>query len=131
MRKLRAFIVEDNPVILEGLSEALAEMADVETVGSAATQDEARAWFKDGQHSCDLVIIDVYLRSGSGIGVLEDLAGIAIPALKVVLTNYVSVEVRSRCQALGADGLFDKSTEIEELFEWLRRIAPKTKVADG
>jgi len=38
---------------------------------------------------------------------------------RVVLTNYATLDMRSRCRALGADAVFDKSTEVDELIDWL------------
>ena len=35
----------------------------------------------------------------------------------VVLTNYATPDIRQRAMALGADAVFDKSTELEELIE--------------
>ena len=118
VKRLRTFIVEDNPMILEGLSEALRDMSGVEIVGSAATQAEALAWFGDGGQHCDVVIIDIFLKAGSGFGVLEGLARLPSPPALIVLTNYPPADVRARCLTLGADRLFDKSTEIDELFAW-------------
>jgi DNA-binding NarL/FixJ family response regulator len=38
----------------------------------------------------------------------------------VVLTNYPTPEIRRRCRDLGADGVFDKSTELEAFFDLCR-----------
>ena len=118
MAKLRAFLVEDSPVILETLSAALEEMADVQVVGSAAGEDEALAWFGARTDGCDIAVIDMFLKSGSGLGVLEGMQGFAPPPERVVLTNYATPDMRARCRALGAEKVFDKSTELEELVAW-------------
>jgi DNA-binding NarL/FixJ family response regulator len=68
---------------------------------------------------CDVAIVDIFLKSGSGLGVLKHVAAYERPPQRVVLTNYATPDMRSRCHALGADAVFDKSTEIEELMEWL------------
>lgn len=64
---------------------------------------------------CDVAIIDVFVKSGSGLGVLEHIATYDSPPRQVVLTNYATRDMRSRCRALGADAVFDKSAEIEGL----------------
>lgn len=38
---------------------------------------------------------------------------------RVVLTNYATREMRTRCLELGAEAVFDKSSEIDELVSWL------------
>jgi len=64
----------------------------------------------DGRtNGCD-VAIDIFLRKGSGLGILEHMARYERPPQRVVLTNYATLDMRSRCRALGADAVFDKST---------------------
>src|SRR5664279_5071393 len=70
MSPLKAFIVEDSPVIRENLVAALEEMAPIEVVGTAEDESSAISWLKDAQHRCDLVVVDIFLKSGSGLGVL-------------------------------------------------------------
>jgi len=120
MAKIRAFLVEDNSVILETLSAALEEMADVEVVGSAAGEQEALSWFGSRTDGCDIAVIDIFLKTGSGLGVLEGMKSFAPPPRRVVLTNYATAHMRSTCTALGAEQVFDKSTELEELVEWVQ-----------
>ena len=42
--KLRTYFVEDNPTIRENLIATLAELADVEAVGTAETEADATQW---------------------------------------------------------------------------------------
>ena len=96
-------------------------MADVDIVGSASTEEEALSWFGSRTDACDVAIIDIILRSGSGLGVLEAMRGFAPPPQRVVLTNYSTLDMRARCKALGAEKVFDKSTELEELMLWFHQ----------
>ena len=66
----------------------------------------------------DLVIVDLFLRSGSGLGVLRHLREAGSPSRRIVLTNYATEEVRERCLALGADKVFDKSTDLDALISY-------------
>ena len=74
MNKLRAFVVEDSPIILESLTLALEEIADVSVVGSAVDEQGALAWMNSRTNGCDLVIIDIFLKTGSGLGVLNGMS---------------------------------------------------------
>ena len=114
---LRTFIVEDSPVIRENLIATLEEMTPVQVVGSAEDEGGAKRWLDDPAHECELVIVDVVLRSGSGLGALRAAAQQAAPPQRrfVVLTNYATADMRERCQSLGADRVFDKSSELEDL----------------
>ena len=69
--KLRTYIVEDNATIRENLIDALEELACVEAVGAAATEDEGKEWLTAHSTQWDLAIVDLFLRQGSGLGVLS------------------------------------------------------------
>lgn len=117
--KVRTLIVEDNPIILYNLRELLEELGPVQVVGTAASQSEACAWMDSRTDGCDVAIIDVFLASGDGLGVLRHMNEFAPPPERVILTNYATDDMRSRCRTLGAEAVFDKSTEIEDLLEWI------------
>ncbi len=123
MSVVNTFIVEDSPIIRDNLISALEEMAPVEVVGHAADESSALGWLRAGEQTCDLVIIDVFLKSGSGLGVLRALAQAGHPSRRVVLTNYATSEMRRQCAALGADRVFDKSTELDDLIAYCARMA--------
>lgn len=118
MSTLRTFIVEDNPIILNNLIATLEELADVQVVGSVGSEREAVNELKQREGQVDLVIVDVFLTSGSGLGVLRHAQELQLPARRVVLTNYATSDMRRRCLELGADRVFDKSSELEELIAY-------------
>ena len=117
MSNLLAFVVEDSPVIQENLIAALEEMAPVKVVGTAVDQAGALHWLTDSGNRCDIAIIDIFLRRGSGMGVLRSLADAEASFERVVLTNYATADIRRQCLALGASRVFDKSGEIDALVE--------------
>ena len=121
MKRLRTFLVEDSPILVATLSAALEEMAQVDVVGCAQTEREALRWFESRTDGCDVAIIDIFLKSGSGLGVLEGMKAFAPPPQRVVLSNYATRDIRARCKALGAEEVFDKSTELEELISWFHQ----------
>ena len=92
---------------------ALEEMAPVKVVGTAVDQAGALTWLTDASNRCDIAIIDIFLRQGSGMGVLRALS--TAPFERVVLTNYATADIRRQCLALGASAVFDKSGEIDAL----------------
>lgn len=115
--RLRTFIVEDSAVILEQLSLTLQEAADVEVVGTAPDEQSAIQWIRShaGDRSADLIIVDVFLKRGSGLNVLQAARDANVDATRVVLTNYATPAVRARSAVLGAIRVFDKSTELDDL----------------
>ena len=70
MPELRAYVVEDSPIFRDALTEVLAE-CDVTVAGFAEDEVTASVWLET--HACDLVIVDIWLRGGSGLGLLARL----------------------------------------------------------
>ena len=131
MTIVKTFIVEDNAVIRDKLISALEEMAAIQVVGSAANEAEALNWLLPGPRRCDLVIIDIFLRQGSGLGVLRALADSGLLVHRVVLTNYATADMRRRCKELGAHRVFDKSHELDGLIDYCGQLADGTATAAG
>ena len=130
MGKVRIFLVEDSSMTRENLVAALKESAPVEIAGCADDEAGAVAWLRREGNACDLVIVDIFLKSGSGLGVLKAMASAAAPQ-RVVLTNHATPEVRVKCLELGAVQVFDKSNELDEMLGWLKRFAQSDREAAG
>lgn len=131
MSALRTFIVEDNPVILENLVATLEELTAVKVVASAAEEAAAVRHIREHAGEFDLMIVDIFLKSGSGIGVLRAALEANLSAHRIVLTNYATEDIRKRCAALGADRVFDKSGELENLIVYCARIADGAATEPG
>jgi DNA-binding NarL/FixJ family response regulator len=135
---LRTFIVEDNKVIYDNLVSTLQELANVEVVGHARNETEAVNWLTGAGGTgetegdrFDLMIVDIFLLTGSGLGVLKAAQDAGLPGRRVVLTNYATPDIRKRCAQLGADRVFDKSCELEDLISYCERISDGTATAPG
>ena len=117
----RAYIVEDSSTIRDNLIETLKELAQVEPVGTTESEHEAKRWLSHNEW--DLAVIDLFLREGSGMNVLDACRKRKAGQKVVVLSNHSSRDVRWRCMQLGADAMFDKSTELEELLAYCSRLS--------
>ena len=116
--KLKTYIVEDNATIRENLIAALEELTDVQSVGVAETEEEGASWLTANASQWDLAIVDLFLRHGSGLGVLAACRERPPGQKLVVLSNYATPDIRARCASLGADAVFDKSNEIDALVDY-------------
>lgn len=123
--RLKTYIVEDNASIRENLISTLEELTCLESVGAAETELEACTWLSTNKESWDLIILDLFLRQGTGLGILA-VCKERLPHQKViVLSNYATLDIRQRCLELGVDAVFDKSNEIQLLVNFcLARCAP-------
>ena len=116
--KLKTYIVEDNPAIRDALIATLEELAKVENVGVADTEDEGKAWLINNPTAWDMAIVDLFLKQGSGLGVLAACKERTSKQKLVVLSNYATADIRRRCALVGVDAVFDKSSEINELVNY-------------
>lgn len=116
--RLKIYIVEDNPTIRENLIGTLEELAGVTAVGIAETENDGKAWLIDHPQDWDLAIVDLFLRQGSGLGVLAACRDRPSRRKVVVLSNYATADIRQRCAQLGVDAVFDKSNEIDALVDF-------------
>lgn len=115
---LICYLAEDNQTILENLIESLKEIADVKVTAHSATQSEATRWLDLHDGQWHLAIVDLFLKEGSGLGILAGCRNREPYQKVVVLTNYATPEIRRRSIELGADAVFDKSSELDELFAY-------------
>ena len=116
--RLKTYIVEDNPTIRENLIGTLEELACVIAVGTAETENDGKAWLNANRQEWDLAIVDLFLKQGSGLGVLAACQDRPSRQKMVVLSNYATADIRQRCAQLGVDAVFDKSNEIDALIDY-------------
>jgi DNA-binding response OmpR family regulator len=112
---LRIYIVEDNAVIRDNLAATLIELTGAVVCGSTDGEISANKWLGEHPNDWDLLIVDIFLKQGNGLGVITSNRNRTTDQKLIVLTNYASPEIRAQCLKLGADQVFDKSHDIENL----------------
>lgn len=120
---ISAFLVEDSAVIRNNLIPTLAELGGVSVVAFAEGQAEAVDWLGRNECQWQLVIVDLFLKEGSGLGVIAECKARRPKSVVVVLTNYATADMRRRCIDLGADAFFDKSSELDEFFAYCEKYS--------
>jgi DNA-binding NarL/FixJ family response regulator len=123
---LFTFLVEDNRTIRDNLIPALEDLVDARVVGLAESEDEAIDWLRSHAGEWQLMIVDLFLKQGSGLGVLRACRARGPRQRAVVLSNYVNADIRGRCTALGADAVFDKSKELDAFFDYCNDAGSST-----
>ncbi len=118
---VRVVIVEDHPVVRQGLKAVLGGQADMTVVGEAASAGEAVALL--ARESADVIVLDLRLPDASGT---EGIAAIlkARPGSRIlVLSSYGRPgDVRSALDA-GAAGYVVKDAADEEVVGAIRKVA--------
>ena len=112
MRQLKTYIVEDSLVIRDNLIATLEEISPVKVVGVADEESTAVQWLNQPENPVDLVIIDIFLKTGSGLGVIKAGACLAPRPKLVVLSNYATQDMRGKCLQLGVEGLIEYCNDL-------------------
>ena len=116
-----AFLVEDSPPARETLTVALAESADIVTVGFAESELEALEWLR--RHDLpDVVVLDLFLNAGTGLGVLARIRQLSLGLRVIVLTNSATSLLRRSCMLLGAEAVYDKADNLEDFLDHCRHM---------
>ena len=112
---LRVFLVEDSPHVRDLLLDFLHVPGQVEITGYADNEIESVAAIL--ADPVDAVIVDLKLREGSGMAVIEKIRSAKLsPQPKIIVfTNHPFPEIRRRAMQLGADFFFDKSAEYDSV----------------
>lgn len=117
---LRVVLIEDSAVLRDVLSAILGGISALEIVGVA--DSEAAALVLLAQVRPDLVIVDLELKAGTGLGILAAIH--AVPERfgsprAVVFSNHSHPALRARCRVLGVASFFDKSFQMDELLSYM------------
>ncbi|WP_395058749.1 response regulator [Polaromonas sp.] len=120
---INTFLVEDCADIRDTLVEAMEEIAPCRFVAHANSESTARQWLHTHPDDWQLAIVDLLLADGSGFGVLRQCQQRRPEQKVVVLTGHSHESIVEKCLDLGADEVFDKSGELEDLVEYCRAHA--------
>jgi two-component system, OmpR family, response regulator len=119
---LRAYLVEDHSNIRESLAETLNEVVQIDVVGHADNEADAVAWLTANPQGWDLVVADIFLKSGNGVGVVAACKNRGTNQKVVVLTGFGTPEIRRLCGDLGVDVVFDKSIDTDAMITYCKTL---------
>jgi DNA-binding NarL/FixJ family response regulator len=118
--QISILIVDDHPVVRQGLRAMLSSEADIVVMGMAASAREAFALVQRRQP--DVVLLDLRMPEMEGTNAIVELRRIA-PGIRIlVLTNYGSDAYIIRATQAGAMGYLLKNTPQEEIVKAVRMI---------
>lgn len=114
---LPLFLVEDEPRIRDQLIALIQMTLDAQIVGLAKTEHDALLWLHSHEGIWKIAVVDLFLKEGTGFGILSNLDNYRSGKV-IVLTNSATAENRAQCLDLGADAIFDKSSELEKFIDY-------------
>lgn len=126
-RKRRVLIVDDHPVIREGLAKLLSGERDLELCAAVGTLKEALQALK--REKPDIAVIDLSLPNGDGLELIKEIrkAGKKLPI--VVLSLHDQRTYAQRALRAGATTYVEKTTELKLLLGVIRDALAGRKIA--
>ena len=127
---IRVLVADDHPIYRDGLARTLADAGDIEVIGTAGDGEEAVARVQ-ALHP-DLVLLDISMPRGGGMGALERIMAMEAPPKVAMIT--ASEEEGDLMQALkgGAIGYVLKGIGADDLVAVVRDLAAgRTYVSPG
>ena len=118
---IRILIVDDHPIICEGLRQILQRTSDLNVVGAVYTGRDALQQVLE--QKIDLVLLDIAMPGRNGLEILSDLKRLK-PSLPVlVLSMHAEAQYAGRALKAKASGYLTKATAAEELITAIRKVA--------
>lgn len=119
-RKHRVLLVDDHPVVLEGLAKRINSEEDLSVCAEAQTPSEAMRAFKEFQP--DVVLVDLALKEGHGIELIKDIRSQPSRVPILVFTMFDESTYGMRALRAGAQGYVTKNEDSERVVNGLRAV---------
>jgi DNA-binding NarL/FixJ family response regulator len=133
MKKLlastRILIVDDHPMMRDGLAMRISSHSDLEVCGEAATEADAMQMVKE---LCpDLVMIDISLKCGNGIELIKRIKALNPVVRMLVVSAFQESLYAERALRAGAHGYLNKQETNEKVIEAIRTVVKGERYASA
>ena len=119
-RKSRIIVVEDHPVLCDGLMQLISSQPDLACAGVANNTSDAKRLVEQGKP--DLMLLDLRLKGGDALELLKSLR-VEHPEVKVlVLSQYDELIFAERALRAGASGYIMKENATDEVLRAVRKV---------
>ena len=118
--KTRLFVVDEYPLIREGLKRVIGQEADLEICGEAHTVQ--RALEGVAINKPDLILLDLRIGNGDGLELIKSLK-VKFPLMRILAVSQFDEAVYAeRTLRAGAHGFVMKRQEVSELLKAIRAV---------
>ncbi|NWN87605.1 MAG: response regulator transcription factor [Micrococcaceae bacterium] len=122
----RIMLVDDDSLVIAGLSAMLLEDDTIQIVGTAQNGQEAIEMVQEVP--CDVILMDLRMPNVSGIEATRAIKSLPDPPKILALTTWNTDDMIRDALAAGADGFLLKDASPTELADAIMRVASGAKV---
>lgn len=116
--KINIVIVDDHPIVIEGLKMMLGNQSYFHISESFTTGSEIITFIKT--NPVDIILLDITLPDYSGIEICKEIKKVAPNTSVIMFSNRSERSIIMQCIQNGASGYLLKNTSIDELIECLK-----------
>jgi DNA-binding NarL/FixJ family response regulator len=116
----RVLIVDDHPIVRQGLTQLIAQASDLEVCGEAA--DAAAAVLAIDELHPDVAVVDLMLKESSGIELIKDIKSRCPDVRILVISMHDEAVYAERALRAGAHGYIMKEEATNKVLTALRRV---------
>ena len=120
---IRVLLVEDMQQLRGVVTELLQSLGEFQVVAEVSTEAEAKSWLEDHTGGWELAVVDLILEQGTGMGVISRCRKTSKSGRIVVLSDYATPGIRKHCLNLGANAVFQKSSEASAFADYCAALA--------
>ena len=120
LKRAKILIVDDHPLVREGLAARISAQMDLEICGEAEEVEEALAQFK--ATNPDLVLVDISLKKGHGLELIKQIKSQSPDTKMLVISAYEESFYAERSLRAGALGYISKDECRENVVKAIRTV---------
>lgn len=124
---MKVLVAEDSSLLRAQIIRMFSDLDEIEVVGEP--RDAVETCRAIPELKPDVVILDILMRGGNGIGVLKKIMGADYFPVVIVLTDSSSPPYRTRSTEAGAEFFLDKSTEFGKVREIMQSLIGRFNVS--
>ncbi|MFM8913475.1 MAG: response regulator transcription factor, partial [Flammeovirgaceae bacterium] len=118
---IRVFIVDDHPMVIEGIRSMLSQLPEVEVAGHAMNAASAIGFFIYGK--ADVVLLDINLPDQQGTEICKQLLKRHSGLKVIALTNFDQLTYLQSMKDAGAKGYLLKNSSTDEIQKAIREVS--------
>jgi len=119
-QKIKVLLVDDHPLVREGLVNLISQEADLQICGEAGNEPQALELIRTVQP--DVAIVDISLETGSGIELIKSIKSMFPAVTVLVLSMHDESLYAERALRAGARGYIMKREAAKKVIQAIRSV---------